>query len=1579
MKDEKKTKKQLIDELRKLRRRLARWEALKSTGKRAEKALRYSEENFRALVENATDGILIATGKGIYVYANKGAAKITGYSVAELLNLSMKDLTHPDDYKRVAERYRKRLAGKSVPRQYETVIIRKDGQSVPIEITAAKTFWQGESAGLAIMRDITERRKVEEALQESEERFRLAFEDGPLGMAIVGLDYRLLKVNQVFCKMLEYTEHELTSCTFVDITYPEDVEKDSQLAERVFKGEIPSYHMEKRYIKKSGETMWAGLTATVIRDQDGNAVYGLAMIEDITDRKRAGEALRETERRYRTTIDSMSDIVHMVDRDLRVLLINPAFKKWARLLKLDTKIVGRTLFEDFPFLTNKIRTEYRQVFKTGKSLITEERTLIEGKEYITETRKIPIIEKGEVVRVITVIRDFTAQKRAEEALRESEEQYRTLVEESLQGLVITQGFPPRILFANSKAADIIGFSTEEVMALTPEEMMDLVHVEDKEAFQEYFQDPEARESLPAHFEFRIVRKNKIVRWVETFSTNTFYGGEPAVQTAIIDITERKEAERKLREREEYNRHLIHNSSDLIAVVEEDGTIRYLSPSAEQLLGYKPADLIDTSLFEYLHPEDIQRIQTFYDEALKKPGVTPSIEHRLSRADGSWVFVESVGNNLLENPVVEGLIINTRDISERKQNEEELRKYREHLEELVEERTTELHKTNEQLQREIEERKRTGEALRKNEESMRAMLNAPTDSAWVLIDSRGIVLTSNEAAAGRLGKKVDEFLGTVVFDHFPANVAELRKKKFDQVFQSREPVRFEDERAGRILDTSIYPVFDAQGEVTQVAGFSQDITERKEAELRNQMKAELLNKLRDSKTVEDCLQLGCQTIRDAGLFKRAIMTLHNEKREITHFGQVGLNQKVVERACKAPPPDEDLTKKMTQKEFQISHSFLIPKEAALDFQKTGRYLPQKLQQGKEAASWKPGDELFVPIISKDGSTEGFLSVDTPTNGERPKRNTVLYLEEIVDIVARQMREIQNTTQLRQSEKKYRELANLLPQTVFELDLKGNLTFTNRAGVKSFGYTQEDLNKGLNVLKLFIPEDKEKIQLNIGARLQGKSFEDHEYTALRKDDSTFPVLIYSSPIIHDNKPVGLRGIVLDISERKRAEEALQASEEKWRSLVENSPDTILNLDRDGKILFINHTVPGYTLEETIGKTVYDYIPPEQHEKTRKATEEVLKTGSTVNFETSVIGPDGGTLWYSTRLGPINQYDKIVGVAQISTNITERKRMELTQRALHQIANAVHTTKDLDQLFGAIHRELSTVVNTENFFIALLDEKSDLISFPYHKDERDPYVETLPASKTVTGYMIRNDKPLLINGKGIEELAQAGEIEILGVIPKIWLGVLMKAGEELIGALVVQNYENESALSQEDLEILRFVSGQIGLSIERKRAQDALQQSEERFRKLFEQSNDAVFIHTLEGQIQDVNRCSCDMLGYEKDELLSMPISALHPDEVLPASQEAIRITREKGAVRFESKFRKSDGTKIDVDISSRVVDPEQGIVQGIARNITERKRAETELREILEELARSNAELEQFAYIASPSCGDVSGDRIRTLQN
>lgn len=258
----------------------------------------------------------------------------------------------------------------------------------------------------------------EKTLQESEERFRKIFEDGPLGMAIIGLDYRFAKVNQALCRMLGYTEQELTALKFPDITHPEDVESDVKLAEKVFNGQIPYYEIEKRYIKKNKDVLWTALTASVIRDKDGKALYGLAMIEDITQRK-------STREQYETIVHTAMDGFWRTDTSGRFLDVNDAYCHMigcsrAELLKMRIQDVEAK--ESAEETAQHIKT----IMETGSDRFETRHRRKDGKliDIEVSTNYLPF-DDGQLV---VFLRDITERKRMEDELRRRAQELNALQE-----------------------------------------------------------------------------------------------------------------------------------------------------------------------------------------------------------------------------------------------------------------------------------------------------------------------------------------------------------------------------------------------------------------------------------------------------------------------------------------------------------------------------------------------------------------------------------------------------------------------------------------------------------------------------------------------------------------------------------------------------------------------------------------------------------------------------------------------------------------------------------------------------------------------------------------------------------------------------------------------------------------------------------------------------------------------------------------------------------------------------------------------------------------------------------------------
>ncbi len=251
----------------------------------------------------------------------------------------------------------------------------------------------------------------------------------------------------------------------------------------------------------------------------------------------------------------------------------------------------------------------------------------------------------------------------------------------------------------------------------------------------------------------------------------------------------------------------------------------------------------------------------------------------------------------------------------------------------------------------------------------------------------------------------------------------------------------------------------------------------------------------------------------------------------------------------------------------------------------------------------------------------------------------------------------------SEQKFRQLAEFLPLVVWEVDLNGRFTYTNKVGFKLFGYTPDDMAQGVNIMQMIAPSDRERLAENIKKILANGQNTDDEYLALRKDGSTFPVINYSSVVYHSSKTIGLRGILIDITEKKQAEEKIRESEQLYRTVVESLNEALMLMDNDDRILFVNNRFTellGYSPHEVIGKISYELlIPGEKQQEIIKANTR-RKQGHKEVYEMPFIAKDGRIISFMVSGAPAyNAQGEVVGSIGAMVDITSLKKAEQNYR--------------------------------------------------------------------------------------------------------------------------------------------------------------------------------------------------------------------------------------------------------------------------------------------------------------------------------
>jgi PAS domain S-box-containing protein len=248
-------------------------------------------------------------------------------------------------------------------------------------------------------------------------------------------------------------------------------------------------------------------------------------------------------------------------------------------------------------------------------------------------------------------------------------------------------------------------------------------------------------------------------------------------------------------------------------------------------------------------------------------------------------------------------------------------------------------------------------------------------------------------------------------------------------------------------------------------------------------------------------------------------------------------------------------------------------------------------------------------------------------------------------------------LRESEERFRELAELLPETIFEIDINGHLTFVNRSGLDHFKYTRQDFNQGINGFDMFVPENRQRAMESAQKILQGEQIGLVEYTALRKDGSTFPVMLNAAAITHEDKPIGLRGIAIDVSEKVQSEKALRESESKFRSLFDLSPQAIALTELEtGKLADVNNMfcdLTKYFQKEIIGKTTTQVEFYSDNDRARFIKE--LQTSGEVNGLEMDFKTKDGDILNTLMFARVIRISGESFILTIFLNVTEQKRLQ------------------------------------------------------------------------------------------------------------------------------------------------------------------------------------------------------------------------------------------------------------------------------------------------------------------------------------
>ncbi len=464
-----------------------------------------------------------------------------------------------------------------------------------------------------------------------------------------------------------------------------------------------------------------------------------------------------------------------------------------------------------------------------------------------------------------------------------------------------------------------------------------------------------------------------------------------------------------------------------------------------------------------------------------------------------------------------------------------------------------------------------------------------------------------------------------------------------------------------------------------------------------------------------------------------------------------------------------------------------------------------------------------------------------------------------------------------------------------------------------------------------------------------------------------------------------------ERRRFEEALCASEEKYRVLVENLNDVVYAVDERGRITYISpiiETLSGYTPAEVMGHCFTEFIHPEDLPTLLKHVQQTIE-GRIEPLEYRVISKSGDIRWVRSSSRPVRLENGAVWLQGIITDITARKRAESIQAAIYRISEAAFTSENLQTLYRLIHEIIGELMPASNFYIALYDSDAETISFPYFVDEREEPPVPRRLRQGLTEYVLRTGAPLHGLPEVLERLEAAGEAELIGANAVDWLGVPLKTKEKTIGALVIQSYTEGVTFGEEEKSILEFVSTQVAMAIERKRAEqerarlltleqaarmeaehmgwlrkellDREKAARREWQATFDAMTDAVMIADRSDRLIRANRAFYERVGLAPDECVGRPVSELvhRGTDKFPSANECpicqLRLKGERGAKEFPAGVVSNYPIFVSVD---PITDDHGNVaaVVEVVRDLTELHRAREEAER---ERVSLNATIEQMA--------------------
>ncbi len=1142
-------------------------------------------------------------------------------------------------------------------------------------------------------------KQKDEELRQSEERYRTITENMTDTVWVMDMGLKNTYISPSVIKTRGFTLDELNTLPLEKQLTPQSlaivgrVMAEEMTPERLADKDMTiSRSMELEFYRKDGSTFWGDIVMTLVRDAEGRPKEIIGVGRDITERNKANEALRKAAVEWRTTFDSITDLISIHDADYRIVRVNKAFADFLEMSPKD--LIGRLCYEVIhgtkeppPFCP------HRKALETKKSI--EEEIYEPQRGIFIHLTDSPIMnEKGDVVGSVHVMKNITERKRADDALKESEEKYRSLVE-NINDVVFNIDLNGKIVYISPVAEAITGYSVDEYKE---KNLAEFIHPEDLPRAISGFE--RSLKGIKGETEFRAITKNGSYRYLRSSSNPIVEAGSVVGLTGLItDITERKQAEQALRESEEKHRTILHTIEDGYFEVDLKGSFTSFNESMRGMLGYDQKEMAGLNYRQYMDKETAEKVFLTFNEVFRTGIPAKTMGWRLTRKDGATIDIEtSISLKRDNSGVPTGFFGIARDISGRRRMEEALRQSEAFTKAVLDnlpvgiavnsiDPTVTFDYMNDNFPRFY---RTTREKLVGPDAFWSAVYEEPEFREQikkrVLDDCAGgdparmywadipITRTGQETSfvtAGNIPVPDKPLMISTVWDVTERKRAEeallASETRYRSLFEAaKDGILILDADTGRIVDVNPfiktmlgYSHEELLGKELWEISVFKDIAANKENFLELKEKGyiryeDLPLQTRDGRSISVEFVSNVYLVNHAKVVQCNIRDITGEKRA------------------------KEALKKEQQDILLILNSspviiFYIDKEGK--FIRVNKTFAEALKMPGEEIIGKTVYDLYTPKVAqgmaddnqeviKSGrpklniiefyeSAGGIRWVRTDKVPIYDENNRVIGLAGFAEDITERMRAEE---ELKKSQERYRELVENIEDIVYVTDGTGKVIFLNNAFERISGYTQQEMLRK-NYMELLTPESRKEVLELFKKQKKGRDLGVFEMSFFDKDRTVKTIEVRERHIFEGGRIVEVHGLGRDVTDRKRAEEALRDSEEKFRSLFRTSRDFLSISNLEGTITEVNDAALeffGYSSEEIPRTRMHDlYADPEDRQRFINA---VLENGYILNKEIRMKKKDGEIINALVTANLIrDSHGNPIGLFGSARDITERKKME------------------------------------------------------------------------------------------------------------------------------------------------------------------------------------------------------------------------------------------------------------------------------------------------------------------------------------